>query len=437
MSQHQTPLNRRQFIKTLGAGAAAVSLSGTFGPWVHAQQPFVIGMANPLSTFFGQAAEKTLRLRIQEINDNGGLMGRPLALAVSDSAGRPDQALRAVQDLVLSQGADVLTGFFFSEELLGALPSLPAFRKILLGTGASTPAATIQVQQDYDSFKYFFRVGPTNSFFILQSLAQFSRAYVEGVLGWSSAVVLAEDAAWTQAVTDSLPSLLQAFGSSLQVADSIRYAEDTTDFSSIFQRAEDTGADGIVTVMAHTGLRPTTQWAQGEVSLPMVGINVQAQDGRFDALSGGNAESVVTFTSGAEAPITLKTIPFVGAFAAFADFLPDVNIPSYNAFATTDAIDVLLDSVERASVLPDTDANTDAVIQAMEQTDIVGTQGNISFYQVGETGVSPVQPNLAFPHDIRFESAQGVWVQWQSGELEVLFPLELATSEFVLPPWLR
>ncbi len=437
MTHTKHALNRRQFIKTLGAGAAALSLSGQLGPWVHGQQPFVIGMANPLSTFFGQAAEKALRLRIQQINADGGLMGRPLSLAVSDSAGRPDQALRAVQDLVLSQGANVLTGFFFSEELLGALPSLPAFKKILLGTGASTPIATIQVQQDYDSFKYFFRVGPTNSFFILQSLAQFARGYVEGVLKWSSIVVLAEDAAWTQAVTDSLPTLLQAFGSSLQIADTIRYAEDTTDFSSIFQRAEDTGADGIVTVMAHTGLRPTTQWAQGEVPMPMVGINVQAQDGRFDDLSGGNAESVVTFTSGAKAPITPKTVPFVDAFSSFTDFLPDVTIPSYNAFASTDAIDVLLDSVERAGVLPDTDANTDKVIEAMEGTDIVGTQGNVSFYQVGETGVSPVRPDLAFPHDIRFESAQGVWVQWQSGALEVLFPLELASSEFVLPPWLR
>ena len=427
-------INRRSFLKSMGAGTAALSFSSALGPWVMGQNPLIIGMANPLATFFGQAAEKALRLRINQYNAAGGLMGRPLALVTSDSAGRPDQALRAVQDLVLSKGAHVLTGFFFSEELLGALPAIGGLKKIFLGTGASTPNATVQVQLDYNGFKNFFRVGPVNSLFILQALVGFLGQYVLPQLGWQKIAVLAEDAAWTSAITDSLGLLLGANKIPMQVVDTVRYAEDTTDFSSIFSRLVSSGAQGIVTVMAHTGLRPTAQWAQLQVPLPMVGINVQAQDGSFDELTGGAAESVVTFTAGAKVAITDKTLPFVEAFENFTEFLPDVTIPSYNAFISSDAMDVLEDSIVRAGVFPDQDR--DAVIAAMEQTNIVGTTGGISFYQLNEVGVSPLRPELAFPHDVRFGPVTGLWVQWQDGDLEVLFPGSLATADFSLPPWL-
>jgi len=45
-------VSRRTFLKRLGAGAAAATLAPLAlaqGPWVRAQQPFLIGMANPLA----------------------------------------------------------------------------------------------------------------------------------------------------------------------------------------------------------------------------------------------------------------------------------------------------------------------------------------------------------------------------------------------------
>ena len=449
--------SRRTFLKQLGAGAAVLSLGPLAqGPWVRGQETLLIGMANPLATFFGEAAEKALRLAINEINGAGGIQvgdtSVQLDLIVSDSAGRSDQAPLALQDLV-GRGADVLTGFFFSEELIGSLPAIPVLRKLFLGTGASTPAATIQVSADYDNYKFFFRLGPINSFLILQAALTFAIGFLEKGLGWDSIVLFAEDAAWTKPITDGFPVLLQAFGSKLQVADTIRYAEDTTDFTSLFNRAVSAmegRTGGIYTIMAHTGTRPTAQWAAQQVPLPLVGINVQAQDGRFDQLTQGASESVVTFTSGARAPITEKTIPFVDKFAAFTEFKPDVTIPSYNAFSSYDALYILKAAIENAGVLPKDEASTTAVIQELEKfgaldeegnpTNLfVGTAGNLGFYQKGETGVTPLRPDQDFPHDVRYGPGlvEGIWIQWQGGQQEVIFPPNLATAPFVLPPWLR
>lgn len=442
--------NRRTFLKYAGTSALALSLT-SLGPWVHAQGPILIGMANPLATFFGEAAEKALRLGISEINAAGGMLGRPLDLIISDSAGRADQAGLAIQDLS-NRGAQFLTGLFFSEELVGTLPTIPVVRKIFLGTGASTPAATIQVSADYNNYKFFFRAGPINSFLILQAAVTFARGFLEGGLKWNSIVLFAEDAAWTKAITDGFPTLLAAFGSKLQVADTIRYAEDTTDFTSLYSRAVSAmegRVGGIFTVMAHTGTRPTAQWASQRVPLPYVGINVQAQDGRFNDLTQGAAESVVTLTTGAKAPITGKTIPFVEAFESFS-FKPEVTIPSYNAFSSYDGLLMLKEAVEKAGVLPDNEANTDLIIQQLEKfgargadgkpTNLFeGTTGKLGFYERGEKPVTPLRPDQDFPHDVRFGTglAEGLWIQYQGGEQKVIFPPNLATASFALPPWLR
>lgn len=452
--------SRRTFLKYAGTGALALVLgSWARGPWVRGQQPFLIGMANPQGTFFFDAAEKALALGIKGINAQGGLLGTPVGLITADSAGRPDQAPLALQDLV-GRGAQVVTGLFFSEELIGALPMIPVLRKLFLGTGASTPAATIRVSQDYNNFKFFFRAGPINSFLILQAAITFAIGFLEKGLGWNAIVLLAEDAAWTAPITGGFPLLLQAAGSNLQVVDTIRYAEDTTDFTSLFNRAVSAMSGktgGFFTVMAHTGTRPSAQWAAQQVPLPLVGINVQAQDGRFNLLTQGASESIVTLTTAARAPVTAATIPFADAFAAFTDIHPGVTIPSYNAFSSYDALGMLKAAVESAGVLPTDEASTTAVIEELEKfgapgadgkpTNLfVGTTGNLGFYQRGE--ITPVAPALLvanglpptqdFPHDVRFGPglAEGLWIQWQGGQQEVIFPPNLATAKFALPPWM-
>ncbi|MBI3356548.1 MAG: ABC transporter substrate-binding protein, partial [Nitrospirae bacterium] len=267
-----TGFSRRTFLKSVGAAGALVLSVGQLGPYVLGQKTALLGLAVPVQTFFGEAAEKSLRLAISQINAGKdilgkdipkGLLGNPLDLTVSDSAGRGDQALRAVQELVLSKRADFLMGFFFSEELLGALPAIPVLRKIFMGTGAATPVATIQVSSDYNNFKYFFRPGPSNSFFILQALAVFIRDFLEKKQAWNSLVLFAEDAAWNKAITDGMPAILKAFGSKVEVAKVIRFAEDTADFTPIYKDAVEAmkgKKGGLLTTLAHTGIRPTIQW---------------------------------------------------------------------------------------------------------------------------------------------------------------------------------
>jgi len=407
------------------------------------QEPIVFGYAGPLSgpvSYFGISAVKSVELAVSEINAQGGIMGRPVTLEAEDTQGRPDQATIAVQRL--SERADFLIGIYTSESLLAVLPLLAQIRKPLLGTGAATPLATIQVAQNYQNLKYFFRVGPLNSVFLIQENVDFARDFLVGKLGWDSVVILAEDAEWNRPITDGLEALnIPPLGDSfnaigLTTLDVIRYAIETTDFSGIYSDAAKTGADTFFTLMAHTGVTPTLQWAQVQPPMPFVGINVQAQMAVFDQLTGGAAESVVTLTSATRAFITDKTIPYYDAFAQFA---PEVLVPAYTGPISYDAAYILKEAIERAGT-----TEADEVVKALEETDYIGTVGRIQFYLAADAA-----GGIPFVHDVVYHNRQdprkknvaGIWIQWQGGEQKVIYPFEYTLGEpgssFVLPPWMR
>lgn len=435
----QTQFNRRSFLKAMGAGTAALTLSSAANPWLgYAQNPIKVGLAEPLTgpvAFFGLSARASAELAIAQINAAGGIDGRSLSLEVEDTQGRPDQAAIAIQ--ALGERSDFLMGIFSSEEALAMLPSLAQIRKPFLSTGAATPLTTIQVAQNYDNLKYYFRVGPLNSIFLISEFVDFARDFLVGKLNWENIYILAEDAEWNRPITDGLaalgiPPLSASFGSvGLGTAGQVRYALDTTDFSSIYADAAATGASGFFTLMSATGVTPTLQWAQAQPPMPFTGVNVQAQTAVFNQLTGGAAESVSTITSATRAFITEKTIPYYDAIAQASPALP---IPAYTGPITYDAMYVLKEAIQRAGT---TDA--DAVVTSLEATNYTGVVGQIQFFP---RGAGP------FTHDVinknpqtKLKNVAGIWIQWQGGEQKVLFPFELSFgttgTSFANPPWMR
>lgn len=438
-------IDRRTFLKYVGAGAVLASLGPLRG---LSQTPITIGIAEPITgpaSFFGLSGVRSAQLAVEEINAAGGVnvagTPRPFAIQVEDSQGRPDQAVIAVQRLAGS--SDFLMGLFSSEETLAILPQLVGFKragnpKIFLSTGAATPLTTLQVSQDYENLKYYFRVGPFNSLFVAQEMIDFARDFMNGTLGWTSVVVLAEDAKWNEPIREGLPPFLPPFAdvlaeqAAIEVKATLVYALDTTDFSGIFAEATATGADSFFTLMSFTGIAPTIQWKQAQVPLPLLGVHIQAQQAAFDQLTGGAAESVATLTTATRAFITEKTIPYYDNFRAAN---PDLPIPAYTGPITYDAVYVLKEAIERAGTL-----DPDAMVQALEATRYVGTLGLIEFYLLSDL------PRIPFTHDVVYinretgrKNVQGIWIQWQGGEQKVIYPFEYTVGApgagFTCPPW--
>lgn len=67
--------------------------------------------ANPQST---DSYRKGWQLAVKQINEAGGVLGRPLEVVSRDDTGRPDAALRAAQELVTNEKVALLTGTYLS-----------------------------------------------------------------------------------------------------------------------------------------------------------------------------------------------------------------------------------------------------------------------------------------------------------------------------------
>ena len=96
-------------------GVATIALS-VVAPPVRAANPIRVGDVNSYSeqAAFTVPYRNGAYLAIEEINAGGGVLGRPLELISRDDNGKPEDAVRAANELVFSSKVAVLTGTFYS-----------------------------------------------------------------------------------------------------------------------------------------------------------------------------------------------------------------------------------------------------------------------------------------------------------------------------------
>jgi branched-chain amino acid transport system substrate-binding protein len=75
--------------------------------------PLKIGMATTLSgaiALFGVANENAAQLAVEELNEAGGVLGRPVELIVRDDEARPEEGVAHMRDFILTEEVDVVLG---------------------------------------------------------------------------------------------------------------------------------------------------------------------------------------------------------------------------------------------------------------------------------------------------------------------------------------
>lgn len=129
--------------KLLSALVMAVGLSA--GPLWAADEPIRLGGIYILSgsaANYGKFAKQGIELAMDEINDNGGVLGRPLKLVIEDSQGKASTAIQAARKLVYQDEVVALLGLDSSGVAQGLVPIMPELQKPLIITHAATPDAT-------------------------------------------------------------------------------------------------------------------------------------------------------------------------------------------------------------------------------------------------------------------------------------------------------
>ena len=115
----QSQPNRRSFLMGSSALAAAGWIAGTTGAfvlkpeWAHAAGPIKMGIATDITGAIaagGNSCWQTAQLAVKQINDSGGIMGRPIELILEDTASDPGVAVGNVRRLIQKHKVDVVFG---------------------------------------------------------------------------------------------------------------------------------------------------------------------------------------------------------------------------------------------------------------------------------------------------------------------------------------
>jgi branched-chain amino acid transport system substrate-binding protein len=395
-------------------------------------KPIVIGA--PLSTAFlyGWDAERAIKLAVEEINAKGGVTvgkeKRPFKVEVMDTRdlepGVPtSDALLVVEKLILEKNADFIVGGpVRSEGALAAMDLLSKYKKVsILTTGALTPAYHKRVEAEYEKFKYCFRISGEVGWMVtgefLPCLMDIKAKY-----GLNKLFIMIQDVAHARGGGDLVAKLASEKG--WEVLGKEIYPTGTTDYSVGLMKAKKENAQVILIWMD----MPETsillkQWYDMKIpALPFGTIISAAEEpGFWKATEGKGEYAMASVVNAGNAPskATPWTMRFVEAYTKRWKVEPE----GYGTSSSYMAVYTLKDAIERAGSL-----NSDAVIAALEKTDMEGVYGRIRFNPKNHQVIPSVDPN---------EGAVGTIFQWQAGKRIVVFPPKIAMGEVKLPPWMK
>ncbi len=104
-------------------------------------EPFVVGVAGPWKEGYGLQNLQGIQLAVDEINEAGGINGRPLHVIDRDDTGNGSQAATIAQEFVSNPAVSAVIGHVNSSGMLSAAPIYHG-RLVAVATSATSPDLT-------------------------------------------------------------------------------------------------------------------------------------------------------------------------------------------------------------------------------------------------------------------------------------------------------
>ena len=425
----------KRFILFVGVSFLIVGLLSiqTFSTKAYAQgKPIVLGAPLATAFLYGWAADRGIKLAVEEINAAGGVTvgkeKRPFKVEAMDTRdlepGVPvSDALLVVEKLILEKNADfIIGGPVRSEAALAAMDLLSKYKKVsILTTGVLTPAYHKRVEAEYDKFKYCFRISGEVGWMVTGEFIP-CLMDIKAKYGLNKLFIMIQDVAHARGGGDLVAKLASEKG--WEVLGKEIYPTGTTDYSVGLMKAKKENAQVILIWMdMPESSILLKQWFDMKIpALPFGTIISAAEEpGFWKATEGKGEYALASVVNAGNSPskATPWTMKFVEAYTKKWKVEPE----GYGTSSSYMAVYALKDAIERAGSL-----DSDAVIAALEKTDLMGVYGRIRFNPKNHQVIPSVDPN---------EGAVGTIFQWQGGKRVVVFPPKIAMGEVKLPPWMK
>jgi branched-chain amino acid transport system substrate-binding protein len=410
------------------AVCSAVFLVATMAFPAWGGEVIKIGVIGPMQFTQGEGHWNGATLAALEINAKGGVQvgdkKLPIVLIKLDSnefVSLPD-ATNAVELATSRYKVNFLVGGFRTEAVLVMQDVAMDNKTIFIGCGAAHPKLCSRVKADYDRYKYWFRVTPINSrylvkvdFILLGMVAKIMATELK--IPKLKVAIVAEKAVWCDPIVGIAQKNLPKMG--MEVVGVWRPSPVATDVTAELSAIQSSGAHIIFTSFSSSvGITFAKQWGELKIPAAAVGINVEAQKDGFWAATGGKGDYTLTINTYGRVKITDQTIDFFDTYRKKFK-----ESPNYTA-GTYDAVYILADAITKAGSL-----DPDKLVPVIEKTDRTGAAGRVVFDQT---------------HDITWGPGYvtSLGTQWQNGKNMVVWPYNWkgityeGSVPYVLPPWL-
>ncbi len=405
--------------------AVCLMVSIAFPAW--GGEVIKIGVIGPMQFTQGEGHWNGATLAAEEINARGGVQvgdkKLPIVLIKVDSnefVSLPD-ATNAVELATSRYNVNFLVGGFRTEAVLVMQDVAMDNKTIFIGCGAAHPKLCGRVKADYDRYKYWFRVTPINSrflvkvdFILLGMVAKIMATELK--IPKLKVAIVAEKAVWCDPIVGIAQKNLPKMG--MEVVGVWRPSPVATDVTAELSAIQSSGAHIIFTSFSSSvGITFAKQWGELKIPAAAVGINVEAQKDGFWAATGGKGNYTLTINTYARVKITDETIDFFDKYRKKFK-----EAPNYTA-GTYDAVNILAEAITKVGSL-----DPDKLVPVIEKTDRTGASGRLVFDQT---------------HDITWGPGYvtAVGTQWQNGKNMCVWPLNWnsityeGAVPYQLPPW--
>ena len=368
-----------------------------------------VGVIGPMNFVQGQGHWNGALMAQDEINAAGGVqvgdkkMKVEVVKADSNEFLSMTDATNAMELLLTREKVNFVVGGFRTEAVLAMQDIAMDYKTIFIGCGAATKSLCDRVGEDYDRYKYWFRLTPINNI-NLAKVCFIHLATVGGTMKKALGIetpkvaIVAEKQAWVEAMIKASEATIPKLG--LEIAGIWQPSQTATDVTAELSAIQRADAQIIYTIFSATvGVTFAKQIGELKLPLAQVGINVEAQKDGFMEATGGMGSYVMTMNTYARGvEYNETTAPFVdGYIKRFGE------VPTYTA-DTRGAIIMLTECAKRAGSL-----DADKIVPEIEKWDEKEPAGRVKFDK---------------NHDVIFGPGYvtSLGVQWQDGKLVGVWP---------------
>ncbi len=376
--------------------AVMVVVPGTLPQTRAAEPPILIGASISQSGAFARASHAEItayRLAEEVLNQQGGLLGRPVKLVIYDDQSNASQGVILYRRLIYQDKVDLLLGPFSSGVTFAVAPVVDQARVPMIAPQAADPKIWAAGR------RYVFGVLPNGSSYLLGALDLAKENNLHSV------ALIYQDAAQPIAAAGGVRQRAKELGLSIVMDES--YPADATDFTAQMSKAKRLGADAVIGggyINDEIGLVKAAKAV--DYSPKMISLMIGASDPNFIKDLGQDGELVSGNTNWEPFFKTPGNTEFVQRYRAKYN-----EDPYYDTAASYAAAMLLAQAVKAAGKV-----DREAIRNWLSATRTVTVFGN---YQVNTNGLQIGKQAAIF--------------QWQKARREIVWPASLRTGTLVIP----